>query len=63
MNKVFIIDGNKTPLTPCNPTRARKLLKNQKAAVFRIRPFTIILKRVVECPALKEVIEFKVDPG
>jgi 5-methylcytosine-specific restriction endonuclease McrA len=63
MNKVFVIDGNKTPLTPCNPTRARKLLKNQKAAVFRMRPFTIILKRVVENPVVKEEIEFKVDPG
>jgi 5-methylcytosine-specific restriction endonuclease McrA len=63
MNKVLVIDGNKTPLTPCNPARARKLLKNQKAAVFRMRPFTIILKRVVEYPAVKEVIEFKVDPG
>jgi 5-methylcytosine-specific restriction endonuclease McrA len=63
MNKVFVIDGNKTPLTPCHPARARKLLKNQKAAVFRMRPFMIILKRIVENPEVKEVIEFKVDPG
>jgi 5-methylcytosine-specific restriction endonuclease McrA len=63
MNKVFVIDGNKTPLTPCHPSRARKLLKNQKAAVFRMRPFTIILKRIVVQPVVSETIEFKVDPG
>jgi hypothetical protein len=63
MNKVFVIDGNKTPLTPCRPARARKLLKNQKAAVFRMKPFTIILKRVVVNPVVAEKIEFKVDPG
>jgi len=63
MNKVFVIDGNKTPLTPCHPVRARKLLKNQKAAVFRMCPFTIILKRIVVNPVVVETIEFKVDPG
>jgi len=63
MDKVFVLDGNKTPLTPCYPARARKLLKNQKAAVFRMKPFTIILKRIVEKPVVAEAIEFKVDPG
>ncbi len=63
MYKVFVIDGNKTPLTPCHPSRARKLLKNQKAAVFRMKPFTIILKRIVVNPVVAETIEFKVDPG
>lgn len=63
MNKVFVIDGNKTPLTPCSPARARKLLNNQNAAVFRMKPFTIILKKVVENPVVAEKIEFKVDPG
>lgn len=58
-----MIDGNKIPLTPCRPSRARKLLKNQKAAVFRVSPFTIILKRVVVQPVVAEMIEFKVDPG
>ncbi|RKZ53257.1 MAG: hypothetical protein DRR08_27510 [Candidatus Parabeggiatoa sp. nov. 2] len=28
---------------PCHPARARKLLKNEKAAVYRRYPFTIIL--------------------
>ncbi len=63
MYKVFVLNGNKTPLTPCYPARARKLLRSQKAAVFRMKPFTIILKRVVEKPIVAETIEFKVDPG
>jgi 5-methylcytosine-specific restriction endonuclease McrA len=63
MNKVFVIDRNKTRLTPCHPARARKLLKNKKAAVYRMRPFTIILKRVVENPVVNEKIECKIDPG
>jgi len=63
MNKVFVIDRNKTRLTPCHPARARKLLKSKKAAVYRMRPFTIILKRVVENPVVNEKIECKIDPG
>ena len=63
MNKVFVIDGDKTQLTPCHPARARKLLKNKKAAVYRMRPFTIILKRVVEKPVITEKIECKIDTG
>ena len=63
MNKVFVLNGDKTPLTPCHPARARKLLRNKKAAVYRMRPFTIILKRVVEKPVVSEKIECKIDPG
>ena len=63
MNKVFVLNGDKTPLTTCHPARARKLLKNKKASVYRMRPFTIILKRVVEKPVLSEKIECKIDPG
>ena len=31
MQKVFVLDTNKTPLTPCRPKRARVLLKQGKA--------------------------------
>jgi len=41
---VFVLDENKTPLDPCHPARARILLKSGRAAVWRIAPFTIILK-------------------
>jgi len=63
MNKVFVLDGDKKPLTPCHPARARELLKSKKAAVYRMRPFTIILKRVVENPVVNEKIECKIDSG
>jgi 5-methylcytosine-specific restriction endonuclease McrA len=61
MNRVFVLDTEKKPLMPCSPTRARRLLKVGKAAVFRHLPFTIILKYPVD-PA-PQPIAFKVDPG
>ena len=44
---VFVIDTNKKPLAPCHPAKARKLLNTGKAAVWRVAPFTIILKKAV----------------
>ena len=29
-NRVFVLDTNKNPLTPCHPARARELLKKGK---------------------------------
>ena len=59
---VFVLDSDKSPLLPCHSARARKLLDARKATVFRLQPFTIILKRVV-----KGVVEgshlLKIDPG
>jgi hypothetical protein len=43
-NRVFVLDKNKKPLMPCRAARARRLLKRGRAAVYRIEPFTIILK-------------------
>ena len=60
-NRVFVIDTNKTPLSPCHPARARELLDNYKAAIYRTFPFTIILKHKVE--PTPDPIQFKVDPG
>ncbi|ADE14088.1 HNH endonuclease [Nitrosococcus halophilus Nc 4] len=61
MNSVFVLDTDKTPLMPCRPSRARRLLRDGRAAVFRMQPFTVILKyRVVPTP---QPVEFKVDPG
>ena len=45
MSKVFVLDTEKRPLDPIHPARARQLLRNKKAAVFRQFPFTIILKK------------------
>jgi RRXRR protein len=41
---VFVLSSEKQPLDPCHEGRARKLLANGRAAVFRAYPFTIILK-------------------
>jgi 5-methylcytosine-specific restriction endonuclease McrA len=61
-NYVFVIDQNKQPLNPIAPKRARELLTKQKAAVFRMYPFCIILKHPVENPTPKS-LTIKLDPG
>lgn len=43
-NRVLVLDTQRAPLMPCHPARARELLRDGKAAVFRRFPFTIILK-------------------
>ena len=60
--KVFVIDSNKQPLDPCSAGKARRLLAEGKAAVYRRYPFTIILHRAVEKPE-PQPLRFKVDPG
>ncbi len=61
MSHVFVLDTNKQPLNPVHPGRARLLLTQGKAAVFKRYPFTIVLKTVVEAPAL-EPLHLKIDP-
>lgn len=61
-NYAFLIDTNKQALNPIPPARARELLKKGKAAVFRLYPFTLILKHSVENPILKP-LTLKLDPG
>lgn len=59
---VFVLDTNKQPLNPCHPARARKLLRDGKAAVYMAQPFTIILDKVVdETPEKKYRV--KIDYG
>ena len=62
MSNVFVVDTNKQPLNPVHPGRARMLLSQGKAAVYRRFPFTIILKTAVEAPKL-EPLRVKLDPG
>jgi hypothetical protein len=60
---VFVLDRNKRPLMPCTPKRARLLLERKRAAVWRIRPFTIILKdRTLEESTLQPAM-LKIAPG
>jgi 5-methylcytosine-specific restriction endonuclease McrA len=61
-NFVFVLDDARRPLSPCSQARARKLLRDGKAAVFRRHPFTIILKREV-ADAQPTPVTVKIDPG
>ena len=40
---IYVINKNGTPLMPCKPSKARKLLRDGKAKVIRREPFTIKL--------------------
>jgi 5-methylcytosine-specific restriction endonuclease McrA len=62
MCKVFVLDTRYKPLDPIHPARARQLLRNGKAAIFRIFPFTIILKEShPDSPVTP--LRLKLDPG
>ena len=41
---VYVINQNGNPLMPCKPSKARKLLRDDKAKVVHREPFTIKLK-------------------
>lgn len=60
-NQVFVLDAKKQPLMSCYPARARELLDDGKAAVFRMHPFTIILKHRVG--GQLQPLRLKFDPG
>jgi 5-methylcytosine-specific restriction endonuclease McrA len=62
LSTVFVLDTYEKPLNPVHPGRARLLLKQGKAAVFRRFPFTIILKIEVEQPQIQP-LRLKLDPG
>jgi 5-methylcytosine-specific restriction endonuclease McrA len=62
MSRVFVVDAQRHPLYPCTPARARLLLKQQKAAVLRKFPFTLILKDVMH-HAITAPLRVKIDPG
>jgi 5-methylcytosine-specific restriction endonuclease McrA len=61
-NYVFVIDTNKQQLNPITPKQARRLLELGKAAVFRIYPFTLILKTAIDNPTIRP-LTLKIDPG
>jgi 5-methylcytosine-specific restriction endonuclease McrA len=62
MSKVFVLNANKQPLDPVHPGRARILLRQGKAAVYRRFPFCIILKRGEDQPVV-QALRLKIDPG
>lgn len=61
MNSVFVLSSTQKPLMPTRPARARRLLTAGKAAVYRMRPFTIILKDRADGDT--QPVEVKIDPG
>ena len=61
VQRVFVLDTHRKPLSPCHPARARELLRKGKAAVFRRVPFTIILKYVPKGEPTP--VRVKLDPG
>lgn len=60
-NRVLVLDKNRQPLMPCHPARARQLLRQEKAAVFRRFPFTIIL--IGREGGAVQPMRLKLDPG
>jgi hypothetical protein len=56
---VLNIEGN--PLMPCKPAKARKLIKNKKAIIFKLYPFTIKLN--FECENKVQPITLGIDSG
>ena len=61
MQYAFVLSARRTPLMPCHPARARKLLNQHRAAVYRLYPFTIILKDRVEGEC--QPVSLQIDPG
>lgn len=58
---VYVLNKDGKPLMPCKPSRARKLLKNNKAKVVKKEPFTIQL--LYGSSGYKQNIVLGVDAG
>ena len=50
MRKVFVIDMHGKTCLPCHPARARKLLKEGRATIKSVVPYTIQLNKAVNNP-------------
>ena len=61
MQRVFVLDARQQPLMPGHPARARQLLRDGKAAIYRREPFTLILKDRVGGET--QPVTLKIDPG
>ena len=58
---VCVVAPDKKPLMPTSEYRARKLLKSGKAVIFKYKPFTIMLTRIVS--ENMQPIEYCCDTG
>jgi 5-methylcytosine-specific restriction endonuclease McrA len=61
-NFVFLLSGDRKPMNPIHPAHARELMEKGKAAVFRMYPFTLIMKRVVD-NIITYPLSLRIDPG
>lgn len=61
--RVFVLDKHEQPLMPCHPARARQLLKNGRARVVRLYPFTIRLIDRSVAESTVNGVTVKIDPG
>ena len=57
----FVVNSDNTPLMPCSAAKARHLLKNKKAKVITVIPFTI--KLLWECERGVQPVTLGIDPG
>ncbi|WP_231551130.1 RNA-guided endonuclease IscB, partial [Acidithiobacillus ferrivorans] len=57
------LDKRKKPLMPCHPARARELLREGRARVHRIVPFTIRLVDRLQADSVLQPLRLKLDPG
>jgi RRXRR protein/HNH endonuclease len=62
MSFVFVLNQDGSPLDPCPPARARRLLTAGRAVVDRLYPFTIRLRAAVADPSTS-TYQLKVKPG
>ncbi|MFL1431195.1 MULTISPECIES: RNA-guided endonuclease IscB [unclassified Nocardiopsis] len=58
-----MLDAHGTPLQPCPPARARKLLAKGRAVVHRHTPFVIRLKDRLASRSQVDGVELGIDPG
>ncbi|NTW01713.1 MAG: HNH endonuclease, partial [Oscillochloris sp.] len=63
MSLVFVLSSDGQPLDPCHPARARQLLDQGKAAVWRRYPFTLRLKARTAAASTTHPHRLKLDPG
>ena len=62
MQHVFVLNHDYSPLAPCSPERARKLMEGGRAAMYRLYPFAIIMKEQVTIGKMPRY-QLKIDPG
>ncbi|MFJ8526888.1 RNA-guided endonuclease IscB [Bacillus sp. NPDC094106] len=60
---VCVLNKDKTPINPCHPARARKLLRQKRAVIHCKYPFVIRLKEQINVSENNYEYECRLDPG